>query len=260
MPLFKAFIRVVKSLSRIDEIGGFSSQNVISERVIDAADKHEVKRILLERYPQFFQNGKVYEKETKDQAQFFYVVIYPLFNYEVNQILDGEWVCDQCNQVHENQYVDKPHSMERLFPGKLFCKSDNNICFENFKRAFYEGIELPDDEIYVKADSPIYIYKITEKSSGKSYVGKTRNAPFFRWWNHLTHSSSPFGLRLRNTELTDWTFEVLRMLPPETNSSDVFDIESKYIIEYDCLKNGYNSLISKKQQEVKIENQIDMFS
>ena len=74
---FKAFIRVVKSLS-----GSFDSVNIVREPLILAQNKQEVKSLLLEKYPQFFQNGKVYEKETKDTAQFFYVVIFPLFEWE----------------------------------------------------------------------------------------------------------------------------------------------------------------------------------
>jgi len=105
--LFKAFIRVVKSISERDNyfLGGFGAVEVVREPLIEAKDKSEVKKILLERYPQFFTNGKVYERETKDNAQFFYVVIYPLYEWEKKQIEEGEWVCESCGHVHENQYL-----------------------------------------------------------------------------------------------------------------------------------------------------------
>lgn len=66
---FKAFIRVVKSIAFKDtnEYMGFDTVEVIREPLIEARDKAEVKAALLEKYPQFFQNGKVYEKETKDE-------------------------------------------------------------------------------------------------------------------------------------------------------------------------------------------------
>ena len=84
---FKAFIRVVKSLAVVKDNFGYSnpfdSVEVLREPLIEAKDKSVVKQVLLEKYPQFFQNGKVYEKETKDQAQFFYVVIFELYKQRI---------------------------------------------------------------------------------------------------------------------------------------------------------------------------------
>jgi len=247
--LFKAFIRVVKSLIHKDELyGGFGTIDVIKEPIIHAKDKAEVKNILLEKYPQFFQNGKVYEKETKDQAQFFYVVIYPLYEWEKKQIEEGPWTCSGCGQIHENKYISKPRTSDRLFGSEvMFCKSEEDICLNNYKKEKYKNVEMPDDEVYIKKDSPNYIYKCTEKATGKSYIGKTRNAPFFRWWNHLTHSSSPFGLYLRTTKLSDWSFEVLEELPANISDSEVFRIESEYISKFNSINNGFNSVISNKE-------------
>ena len=256
---FKAFIRVVKSITLKDpnEYSGFDTVEVIREPVIEAKDKAEVKEILLNKYPQFFQNNKVYEKETKnDKAQFFYVVIFPLYQHEINLIKEGEWKCDYCGHVHENKYISRPLT-SRKFDGKIFCGNDyttgNDIisepdCYEKWKKeVVFKDIDLPDDLNYINVDSLNYIYKCTEKASGKSYVGKTRNAPFFRWWNHLKHSSSPFGVYLRQTKLSDWSFEVLEELPSSISDSEVFRIESEYIYKFNSINNGFNSLISNKR-------------
>lgn len=247
---YKAIIRVVKSIT-LNYDTGLDTVEVTRESLIEAKDKNEVKLILLEKYPQFFPNGKVYEKETKDNAQFFYVVIYPLMNYELMQVDEGEWVCSFCGQKHENKYISKPKINERLY-GKdiMFCRSDDNYCENNYKMEKYEGIDMPDDEVYIRRDSLNYIYKITEKATNKCYIGKTRNAPFFRWWNHLTHSGSPFGSHLRTTKLSEWTFEVLEELPCDASDKYVFEVESKYILQFDSIKNGYNSLISDKKTVV----------
>lgn len=255
MNYYKAFIRVVKSLSGEQ---GFGGTNIIREPLIIAKDKDEVKQVLFEKYPQFFTNGKIYEKSTKDEAQFFYVVIFELYNYERQIVLDNiPWTCANCGHIHANEYISKPRRNERLFGDKKFCRSTENefdnsnydLCMEAYTRTLYEGVELPDDKNYIKSDSPNYIYKVTEKSTNKCYIGKTRNAPFFRWWNHLTHSSSPFGIYLRQTKLSDWTFEVIDILPSNTPDSEVFRIESESIHFYDSIKNGYNSVISQKKQE-----------
>jgi len=244
---FKAFIRVVKSIIGNEQdsyINRFDTVEVVREPLIIAKDKAEVKSILLEKYPQFFQNGKVYEKETKDQAQFFYVVIFPLYNYEIELINKGNWVCASCGQVHENEYVSRPKTNDRMFGTEIkFCRSDNDYCLSQYFNNQNDGVELPDDQYYIKAESLNYIYKCTEKATGKCYIGKTRNAPFFRWWNHLQHSSSPFGIYLRKTKLSDWSFEVLEVGVLE---NDVLRIESEYILKYDSINNGFNTLISNK--------------
>lgn len=241
--LFKALIRVVKSLT-----DGFGVVNVLKEPLIEARDKNAVKEILLEKYPQFFQNGRVYEKETKDNAQFFYVVIYPLFEREIALIHEGQWICSYCGHVHENKYLSRPQKNERLLGGDLlFCGGDDHSCLSAYIQEKYSHAELPDDINYIKNDGPNYIYKCTEKSTSKCYIGKTRNAPFFRWWNHLTRNGSPFGLHLRNTRLSDWTFEVLEELPAETPDAVVFRIESEYINKFDSINNGYNTVISTAQ-------------
>ena len=245
MPYFKAFIRVVKSI-QID-YSTFGSFSVIEERFIESESKDDVKKYMLDKYPQFFQNSKVYTRETKDEAQFFYLLVYPLYDFEIQLIEKGSWICYQCGHVHESRYHSRPRINERLLGlDYMFCKSEDDICLNGFLDSKYEGVELRDDPYYIKSDSPNYIYKITEKATGKSYIGKTKNAPFFRWWNHLTKSSSPFGQYLSKTKLSEWTFEVLEELPANMLDSQIFEIESKYILQFDSLKNGFNSLISNK--------------
>jgi hypothetical protein len=256
---FSASIRVVKSIAYKDNEYsgfGFDTIEVIKETMIEANDKNQVKEILSEKYPQFFQNGKVYEKETKDEAQFFYVIIKKIQNWDLNLIKEGNWTCDNCGEIHENKYVSRPrYTKKPPFQDFLFCDNDN--CLDDFKKKYYKDAEMPDDENYLKSDSLNYIYKCTEKQTNKSYIGKTRNAPFFRWWNHLTHSKSPFGIYLRKTKLSDWTFEVLEELPSSILDKEVFRIESEYISKYDAITNGFNSLISNKNALSSSGNMFD---
>ena len=245
---FKAFIRVVKSINTDNMDNVFSSANIVEERLIVANDKDEVKRILLGKYPQFFPNNKVYSKETKDTAQFFYVVIFELYEWEKKIVVDNVgWKCDYCGHQHENIYVSRPRKNERQLGDKMFCKSDDDHCISMHEKEFHKYSQFPDDNSFITAESPIFIYKITEKKTGKCYIGKTRNAPIWRWWNHLTWSKSPFGLYLKGSKLSEWTFEVVEELPPNTLDADVFKIESQYILRYDSINNGFNSMISCKE-------------
>lgn len=241
---WKASIRVVKSIIKFD--GFFNTLEVVNVPIIEAETKDDVKAHVLKAYPQFFQNDNLYQRETKDEAQFFYVVIDKLSNWQLGKINEGEWSCKNCETIHENKYIYRPrYTTKPPFQDLLFC--DNNACFDEYKKDYYKDVELPDDEYHVKSDSLNYIYKCTEKSTDKSYIGKTRNAPFFRWWNHLTHSSSPFGMYLRTTKLSDWTFEVLEELPSSMKDSEVLKVESEYILKFNCLEFGFNSTISCKE-------------
>lgn len=245
---FKAIIRVVKSLVKGSDY--FNVIDVIKEPLIYATDKKEVKEFLVQQYPQLFPAGKVYEKETKDQAQFFYVVIYPLSQWELDRQNSGSWTCAGCGQVHENLYLSRPRMFLYYGEDYKFCRSEEfeNPCLELFKVKTNENGDEPVDNFkYVTKTSPTYIYKITEKASDKCYIGKTRNEPFFRWWSHLTHSRSPFGVYLRTTKISDWSFEVIEILDSSIPDSEVFKKESEYMALYDSIQNGFNQMVSSKK-------------
>lgn len=266
---FKAFIKIVKSKQPHDM--NFMEATLIYEKLIYAKDKKDVKKILMERYPQFFPENKVFEKESaKNPNQIFYVLIYPLREFEIILINEGEWICSGCGQKYENKYLNPPKNYTKIGKNYNFCNYyekgrdpniDPDICLNLFKGKVEEnGIEPPDNMMFVTSDSCSYIYKVTEKSTGKSYIGKTKNAPFFRWWEHLKHSRSPFGLHLRNTDLKEWTFEVLETIQPYVKEKEILRIESEYILKYDSINNGYNSIISNKDAEIinNINKEVDI--
>lgn len=266
---FKAFIKIVKSKQPHDM--SFIDATIIYEKFIYAKDKKDVKKILMERYPQFFPENKVYEKESvKNPNQIFYVLIYPLREFEIILMNEGEWVCSGCGQKYENKYLNPPKNYTKIGKDYNFCNYyekgrdpniDPDICLNLFKgKVEKNGIEPPDNMMFVSSDSCSYIYKVTEKATGKSYIGKTKNAPFFRWWEHLKHSRSPFGLHLRNTDLKEWTFEVLETLQPYVKEKEILRIESEYILKYDSINNGYNSVISNKDAGIinSINEEVDL--
>lgn len=252
--LFKVIIRVCKSLNEPGSgFGFFNTVDVLREPIIESESKEGVKKIISEKYPQFFQNGKVFEKETKDVAQFFYVLIYPLSNWEMSLIDEGEWECASCGQIHENKYLSKPVKNKQLFGDDvLFCKSDDDYCMKKYEKEKFSCADVPDNTFYIKKDSPNYIYKITEKATGKCYVGKTRNEPVFRWWDHLRRNHTEFGKYLRSTSISEWTFEVVEVLPSSTPDSEVFRVESEYMLKYNSISGGFNSTISNKHATISI--------
>jgi len=247
---FKAHIKVVQSLIRRGA-STYPNTDIVFEPLIEAEDKQEVESILAKKYPQFFPESKVYYRDMKDEAQFFYVQIFPLKQHEIAKINQGEWTCSYCGQIHENRYISKPITTSK-FHNVIFCGQGDirditlkgHSCYELWKEERLREIETPDDLRFIKRDSPNYIYKCTEKSTGKCYIGKTRNAPFFRWWHHLAHSNSPFGKYIRTTKLSDWVFEVLEELPCDISDANLLKIESEYMLKFDSISNGFNSKIS----------------
>lgn len=253
MNYYNIHIRVCKSIIWLQSWDWWSV-TIIKDN-IKAESKDEAKKIILNKYPQFFQNWKIYTRETKDEAQFFYVLIYEYWKYWIEEGMK-EWECSYCWKIHENS-IEYIKTKSNKFPWKSFCSSwsmgiwgeekpDIPSCLEWYERDFYRNNNIEDNQYYINEKSKYFIYKITEKKSSKSYIWQTRNAPFFRWWQHLTHSSSPFWLYLRQTNLSDWIFEVLEELPPTLKYEEVLQVESKYIIENNSIENWYNSLISKK--------------
>lgn len=241
--LFKAIIRVVKSLN--DNYGGFGAETIHTEPIIKSIDKKQVKEKLIEMFPQFFPNGKVYERESKDQAQFFYVLIYELSAWEIGLINRGEWSCAGCGSTHENRYLVKAYKNYNDNSEHEYC---NRECFNSHFTARYsvEG-EMPDNMNFVKASNPFYIYKITEKETQRCYIGKTKNEPVWRWWDHYKRSVSPFGVYLQGKPISCFTFEVIDILPNSLSDSQVFEIETKWIIKYDSINNGFNTTVSSKK-------------
>ena len=114
---------------------------------------------------------------------------------------------------------------------------------------------------------PPVIYKITNKHTGKCYVGKTTQAFTFRWYQHFFQSKNKdtdFSKAIIGSKLSDWTFEVIElvMIPDDIKSTEdinklILARESHYINFYDSISNGYNSTISLGERENK--NQVKLF-
>lgn len=104
----------------------------------------------------------------------------------------------------------------------------------------------------------IFIYKITEKRTGKAYIGQTNKVPFIRWCEHLKRLNTPFSVYFASTSLTEWIFEILQELPGGTDEVDIKRIETKFIMQYETITKGFNSIVSDR--ETKIQNEPNLFN
>ena len=82
-----------------------------------------------------------------------------------------------------------------------------------------------------------YIYKITNKVNGKSYIGQTRNSVEFRWRQHYkAHDNKYFHRAIDKYGKENFIVETLE----ECDIADLDSREIYYIDKYDTFNNGYN--------------------
>lgn len=82
-----------------------------------------------------------------------------------------------------------------------------------------------------------YIYKITNKVNGKSYIGQTRYTVEFRWRQHIHKKDNVyFHNAIHKYGIENFTVETLE----ECNYEDLNSREIFYIAKYNTFKDGYN--------------------
>ena len=86
----------------------------------------------------------------------------------------------------------------------------------------------------------MWIYKITNKINGKSYIGQASD-PYNRWAKHLSRAkngSQMFAIHhaMKKYGVENFDFDVI----DETTKEKVDDLEKHYIREYNSYEDGYN--------------------
>ena len=83
------------------------------------------------------------------------------------------------------------------------------------------------------------IYKITQKSTGKSYVGKTIGNPFHRAYQHFFAKEmfTPLQKEIYRSTISDWTFEILEVVQTDKK---LHEREIFWINKCESRVNGFN--------------------
>lgn len=202
--------------------------------ICEVEKKEEVKNHILENHGDFFPNGKVFQK--RKEGEFVYANIFELSDYWLNYWTD-EQPCLHCGAIRTN--------LESKNQGV-----STNFCSIECKNKYSELVSIAEDRECSSKKS--YIYKITHKKSGKCYIGKTINHFIWRWWNHLkANTGTKFHEFLSEVDPEELTFEVLETLEGCSNE-EILKKETEYIIKYDSINNGFNSMVSNKKVEYEI--------
>lgn len=100
-----------------------------------------------------------------------------------------------------------------------------------------------------------FIYKITNKVNGKSYIGQTRYTVEFRWRQHQHKKDNTyFHNAIQKYGIDNFTVETLE----ECDFKDLNSREIFYIAKYDTFNNGYNLTIGGEgKRKIVTDNQYD---
>ncbi len=106
---------------------------------------------------------------------------------------------------------------------------ENNFKYENF------NVAIP------------VIYKITQVSTGKIYIGKTIRSFTLRWWEHIkSKEDDKFHTAVKESPIEDFIFQVIETV--DTEKHDILERENYWIDFYNSTEKGFNTISGNNKQ------------
>ncbi len=207
-------------------------EKLISEKVI-AVDRKSARQVIEDNYCRTFPM-RIRGEDVKPESVI--LAIYEMVEGEYQSVhkLFHVLTCEECGESY--RMVDSKNL--NMYSNHSFCSDD---CYSVNRKKNFD----PDE---FNQSVPV-IYRITEITTGFVYIGKTTRSFTLRWWEHLkSKGDCKFHKRLRETSLTDWRFEVLEVISTADNDA-ITRIESEWIRAHDSIANGYNTVISNREDK-----------
>lgn len=217
--------------------GGFSGWNwppLYSGRVQGAKNKKEAATTLEEQYGVKLPQRVM---QADEQTQF---LLHLQEMGEDTPELNNRFLLRECKEC------GGPYTLQEKYllgeSGDRSCCSTS--CANKSRPVYVAGEDRYPDGLPV-------IYRITNKETGKCYIGRTRQPVTLRWWQHVFQSGeSQFHQEIKGSPLTAWFFEVIEVVAPDL----LAEREQYWIDHYGSLwPNGYNS-----RQEVAVDRRESM--
>lgn len=207
--------------------------------MVEAESKNEAKIIIEDLYEKKFPL-RVLKKDLGSNE----------FLLSIEEMKDGShrhklFERRECNLCGDGFYViDKYNDEHQFYKGWEYC---SDLCRDEHKQIL--SAEWSERNELNGSHQPV-VYKITNKNSGKCYIGKTSQPFTLRWYQHFFHNKgNKFHKEISNSSLSDWIFEVQEVIkvPEEIKSrSDIntyiLERERFWINHYDSINEGYNSI------------------
>lgn len=236
-------------------------KNVIYQDVIKCENRNKAKQIIIDKHGDYpFRKPKSKDNDINNwywltnSDEFYYKKYHDIYHIVCDNCgkeIDvesrelyylknfcGEYCCEECKKEYTKKYIEN-------------YKNQNPWISEN------DHTKLVDKYINDYGTKLVgYIYRITNKVTMKSYIGKTTKPPLFRWWQHLKNGRD-FE---HGNDITNLLFEVLEVvtyneeLEKEKYSSgseklsyrEMFYITHNKTYDKDI---GYNKMIEKSKIE-----------
>lgn len=198
-------------------------------QIYEADSKDEVKDMLLRDCSDFMV--KVRQKRTKNMPfeERFITTIF-LLTPDWLDIWTRKHTCIECN----NQYT-------KLEKAQMQSKGTGEFCSEECYRQNHIRFDP------VSSYDSGHVYMITHIPTGQRYVGVTIRWVMQRWWEHMKATSgSPLHQLVLNDGIEAFTFQVLERFKP--SEVDPYQIEAKYIREYNAKEAGLNAVDGHKEK------------
>lgn len=206
--------------------------------MVEADDKKSAKAVIEEEY------GRVFPLRVlkKDLEKNEYLLNITEMNAHHERLFEVK-SCEHCGASF--RVIDKYNDYNASDTSHTYCTSDCSQKAWEVKRVF-NTVDLNTNG----CSNPV-IYKITNKRTGMSYIGKTTQVFTLRWYQHFFQSgNNKFHTEIKESKVTDWSFEVIEIIekPDWAKTIDevnlfIIERERHYITLYDSIENGYNSKI-----------------
>lgn len=224
-----------------DQFGVWQWPPMIADK-ITADDKNHAKTLIQDMYDKIFKRGK-------DADLLLHIrEIIPGDTHFSRLFEDRQ--CQNCGKGY--QLIEK-YTYGNPGGGSYFCSSDCSSSYnklENYSRGY--GTQKP------------LIYKITNKTTGMCYIGKTTQVFTLRWYQHFFQGTdTKFHAAIKTSDVTEWSFEILEVLqfPEGCTSAEAAEIilkkETEYINQYNSIEKGYNT-VKSKAEVIRDLNQINI--
>lgn len=221
---------------------------------IEAADITEAKIKIEELYDKKFPL-RVLKKDLESNEFLLSITTINEDNFWTKKLFD----VNECKSCGSKFMVIEKYQIGNDGGGWDYCTSK---CRNDNREKGSNILEYREDN----AIHDYVIYKITNRETSMCYIGQTKQAFTFRWYQHFYQSSDvKFHEAIRSFPITAWTFEVIEVVDiPEDIKHDKSAIrnlvngkETEYIRKFNSIKNGYNS-VKSKDDGIDDPNQVDL--
>ena len=206
---------------------------------VTAKDRKEAQKIIEQEYNKKFPL-RVLSKDLDSNE--FLLKITDMEDNEYLKALFDEIECQECHQKFRR--IDLYNDANSGYKGTEYC---SDTCKEkSFERRKFEI----NQSMFNESGNVPVIYKITNKITCKCYIGQTIQSFTLRWWQHFKwgNSDCKFHNAIKNSKLTDWTFEIIDVASSE---DELNEKEAYYIKKFNSIDEGYNTATVSGQSNLK---------